>query len=575
MQLDNGSRIAVVGGGPAGSFSAYFLLDMAQRAGISLSVDIFEPKDFSRLGPAGCNHCGGIVSESLLQMLAAEGIILPDDVVMQGIEAYVVHSLHHAIRIAAPSGEKRIAAVYRGGGPRGGESARWSSFDGHLLSRARSKGANVVPARVEALAREGGRPTVTAGGADHGPYDLLIGATGLDAKSLGMWGGVGFGFAEPRTMRTAIHELHLGENLVKHVLRDAMHVFLMDIPGLEFAAIIPKREYATIALLGEIDKDVLERFIEAEPVRELFPTGVDLSLAPCQCKPRINMGARGAVFGDRVALVGDLGVSRLYKDGIGAAYRVSKALAATAVFHGVSAEALKRHFQPACRRLAEDNLVGKGIFACIGLIRRNNLLRHATMSMAEKEQRLPPERRVMSSVMWDAFTGSAPYADILLRTLRPEFIPRFGAEIVRAAATSDRHGGRVRMLRRFSQIGKSYPDGAVIVAQGDIGEVMYVLQKGQVELVHVDDGGREEILNVLDPGETFGEMSLFSDQPATVTIRAKGEARVLSVDKRLFLQRIQEDPSLAFHLLRRLSQRLQSQAGEIVRLRDLLDERAG
>ena len=43
----------------------------------AVAVDIYEPRSFGRCGPAGCNHCGGIVSELLVQILAAEGIRLP------------------------------------------------------------------------------------------------------------------------------------------------------------------------------------------------------------------------------------------------------------------------------------------------------------------------------------------------------------------------------------------------------------------------------------------------------------------------------------------------------------------
>ena len=75
--LDNGSRVAVIGGGPAGSFFTYFLFEMAERIGMELAVDIYEPRDFSNAGPQGCNMCGGILSESLVQLLATEGINLP------------------------------------------------------------------------------------------------------------------------------------------------------------------------------------------------------------------------------------------------------------------------------------------------------------------------------------------------------------------------------------------------------------------------------------------------------------------------------------------------------------------
>ena len=74
LKLQDGSRVAVMGGGPAGSFFSYFLLDMAGRAGKKIHVDIYEPRDFTIVGPPGCNMCGGIISESLVQMLATEGI---------------------------------------------------------------------------------------------------------------------------------------------------------------------------------------------------------------------------------------------------------------------------------------------------------------------------------------------------------------------------------------------------------------------------------------------------------------------------------------------------------------------
>src|SRR5574341_2239340 len=89
--LKDGSTIAVVGGGPSGSMFAYFLLETADRAGIHLIVDIYEPRDFTAVGPAGCNMCGGIVSESLVENLATEGIVLPPQVVQRGVETYILH----------------------------------------------------------------------------------------------------------------------------------------------------------------------------------------------------------------------------------------------------------------------------------------------------------------------------------------------------------------------------------------------------------------------------------------------------------------------------------------------------
>jgi hypothetical protein len=85
MTLESGSRVGVIGGGPAGSLFAYFLLRFARLLDLDIHLDIFEPRDFAQPGPAGCNMCGGIVSESLVQALAVEGIDLPPTVVQRPV----------------------------------------------------------------------------------------------------------------------------------------------------------------------------------------------------------------------------------------------------------------------------------------------------------------------------------------------------------------------------------------------------------------------------------------------------------------------------------------------------------
>ena len=49
LTLNDGSKIAVIGGGPAGSFFTYFALDFAQLFGTDISVDIYEAKNFKIL----------------------------------------------------------------------------------------------------------------------------------------------------------------------------------------------------------------------------------------------------------------------------------------------------------------------------------------------------------------------------------------------------------------------------------------------------------------------------------------------------------------------------------------------
>src|SRR3972149_7667828 len=102
LTLEDGSRVGVIGGGPAGPLFANFLLPFSQRIGLRYHVDIYEPRDFTQPGPAGCNMCGGIVSESLVQALAVEGIGLPSSVVQRGIDSYVLCTAGNRVRIDTP-----------------------------------------------------------------------------------------------------------------------------------------------------------------------------------------------------------------------------------------------------------------------------------------------------------------------------------------------------------------------------------------------------------------------------------------------------------------------------------------
>jgi flavin-dependent dehydrogenase len=431
FSLQDGSRVAVIGGGPAGSFFAYFLRKMADAVDLDLAVDIYEPRSFSYCGPAGCNHCGGIVSESLVQILAAEGIVLPDTVVQRGIESYVVHMDVGDVSIESPVHEMRIAALYRGNGPREGGDTQLESFDGFVQGMALEHGARVVPQLVTGLEWEDGHPQLKF--ADHATarYDLVAVAAGVNSRIMEMLDNHPEGFEPPRTTRAYICEFRSTEQEMRSMLGSSVHVFLLDIPRFEFAAIIPKGPFATVVMVGDaIDEELVHRFLSDPVVRRTLPTNAVPCV--CSCRPLINLGARRRPYGDRVVLIGDSGITRLYKDGIGAAFRTGKAAATTAVFHGVSRAGFEKHFWPTCRNIARDNAVGKVMFATNTLMKNSRVTRRAMLHMAQREQFREGARPHMSALLWNMFTGSAPYTEMFRGTLHPGFIAHLLASLVTA-----------------------------------------------------------------------------------------------------------------------------------------------
>ena len=425
--LEDGSRIAIVGGGPAGSFFAYYALDFADRLGMDIHVDIFDAKNFLCAGPAGCNHCGGIVSESLIQTLSTEGVVMPSEVIRRGIESYTLHLEQGSTVIETPFNEQRIAAMFRGIGPLGAEDDGMQSFDYHLLSLCKNMGASVIEERVTGAIRTADAVTITTKSGKNYKYDLLVGAIGLNKNTIQLFESICSSFKPPETTKTYISEFKLDPETINTRFGNSMHVFLLNLPHIKFGALIPKGSYITLVLLGsDINKEIAGAFLNSEPVRALFPEGTDLDkITPCKCFPSINVKGARFAYDDRVVLVGDAASSKLYKNGIGAAYITGKAAANTAIFHGISAAAFKKHYQPVCSGLEKDNRLGKLIFSVTTIIQKTAVLKGGMLQQVIFEQRLSREKRRMSSVLWDTFTGSATYSNILLRVLHPLLLLNF------------------------------------------------------------------------------------------------------------------------------------------------------
>jgi CRP/FNR family cyclic AMP-dependent transcriptional regulator len=119
-----------------------------------------------------------------------------------------------------------------------------------------------------------------------------------------------------------------------------------------------------------------------------------------------------------------------------------------------------------------------------------------------------------------------------------------------------------------SDLGRVYGDGEILCREGDRGDHMYIIQQGTVEVV-TSTGDRETTLATLTEGAIIGEMAIFEKEPRSATVRAVGEVRALTVDKKNLLRRVSEDPTLAFQVIRNLSRRVRELS---TRVRDLDEE---
>lgn len=410
--LDDGAEIAVIGGGPTGSFFTIFSLKMAKMVGKKLNVTIFEPKDFTKDGPAGCNRCGGVISELLVQTLAVEGINLPDSVVQKGINSYNLHTNHGSVYIATPAHEKTIATVYRGGGPKGIIGSGMESFDKFLLDTAVKEGAVHSPVRVDRIDYKNNRPVLFSQDQKVHEPDLVVGAFGVNSSTSKIFEDIGFGYKKPVTTTTAIAEIGFDSNIISEYFGNSIHFFLLPLKDIKFTAMIPKGTYVTLCILGKkLGVNAVEEFLGNPVVKNILPKNVKYELK-CRCLPKMNIRAPKVPFADRVVMCGDAGSTRLFKDGMGAAYMMGKAAAKTAVFQGVSKQHFREHYYPAYKSLIIDNWFGAYLYTITDLYRTYKLLTKGMLQVVKDEQMDPDDPKRFSSILWDMFTGNERYKNI-------------------------------------------------------------------------------------------------------------------------------------------------------------------
>lgn len=84
----------------------------------------------------------------------------------------------------------------------------------------------------------------------------------------------------------------------------------------------------------------------------------------------------------------------------------------------------------------------------------------------------------------------------------------------------------IEMLAELTQQ-KKYTEGEVVFEQGDVGDSLYLLVEGVVEVLQKRSDGSEQLITELQAPEFFGEMSLIDKEYRSATIRAKSEAIML------------------------------------------------
>lgn len=394
--LEDGNHVAVIGGGPAGSFFAIHLLREAKQRNRHIDVTLIEKKALWEPTPAqrparACNYCAGAISPRLHARLERIGILIPDQLTGQVFSHIWIHGSwkNFPLRILP---EQKMYSVFRGTLP-DDRNAPSGGFDHFILKTALEAGARAIAGEVLGIRQTpSAKPILTIKAAKGEQYtletDFAVIATGVnvcpgkphrESELFKSYRKINPRFIPPETRRALIFELKPGRDYLKKYMDREIYFIISGSGKLMFdhIALVPKGEYLTVALVGDcVDRASLPRetaklrdiFLSLRPIRNILPQ-ITSQTPPlsCTCYPNLAFGASKAPFGHRTAVIGDAAGARLYWDGLFSAFVAAQALAETAMTRGIDKRSLSNGYGPMVEWLARDIRYGKMVFKSMEL----------------------------------------------------------------------------------------------------------------------------------------------------------------------------------------------------------------
>jgi CRP-like cAMP-binding protein len=108
---------------------------------------------------------------------------------------------------------------------------------------------------------------------------------------------------------------------------------------------------------------------------------------------------------------------------------------------------------------------------------------------------------------------------------------------------------------RFAKTVEDYAAGAKVFSAGDYGDVMYVVQEGEVEIY-----ANDKLIETVGAGSVFGEMALLDQTFRMADAVAKTDVKVVPINRDQFIFMVGEVPNFALTIMRIMSERIRRQA---------------
>lgn len=404
--LQNGKTAVVIGGGPGGVACALALLKLGRVMGRQIRVVLYDGKAF--VGETHYNHCAGVLSPPIQEILAQLDVPFPHHLVQRKIHTYVLHGEHNQIRLTAP-GEPSYAL-------------RRIQFDAYMLEQARAQGIEIRQGRVTDLEFLPDRVNVYAE-STHCEAAVVFGAFGLDPGTAAIFSQA-TGYRPPRFLISLVTKVHAPPKDM-NTIGDNIHAFLPRNPRIEFGAVTPKSNHLTVNIAGQqLSSPDMDDFFDYLPLQQLLkfanksnPHNPEKDFI--YYRGRFPVSVARNYYGDRYVCLGDAaGLVRAFKGkGVNSACQTAIWAAETALTVGVSRNAFDSHFRDACRHILSDVPYGRVV--------RRLAITGSRLALVDYLIAVAQRDPTLQRALFDAVSAHRTYRAIAADVFRPPALMRW------------------------------------------------------------------------------------------------------------------------------------------------------
>ena len=108
---------------------------------------------------------------------------------------------------------------------------------------------------------------------------------------------------------------------------------------------------------------------------------------------------------------------------------------------------------------------------------------------------------------------------------------------------------------------RAYRRGEIVFSAGDAGDALFGVVSGRIRISTGNADGREIFLNIMEPGDTFGEIALLDGGTRTATATAMDAAELVSIRREPLFGVLEKEPKATLELLRLCGERLRWTSG--------------